>query len=253
MKKTLLLLIAACVVLLTGCNKMESNEKKYLKGMQSDNYEESSEAFSEFCHWLEKDRETMTYDFPHMRQEMGLKAVTSKDGHLRCYSWDTPVNDSTHIYANISQWVSGENFIAFSGPLSKLLRVNDPDIKQAQAVAHQIDTIFDVDAGGQHIYLIAQSYINIHGNRRAYVSACLINGISLVHIPFFFGGTERAGSLEFRDNQRALTPIDQLFKWDAENHRFYAYLTDDDYNLIPGKFTEYILEGDRFERVQTDE
>ena len=207
MKKTLLLLIAACVMVLTGCNKMESNEKKYLKGMQSDNYEESSKAFSEFCHWLEKDRETMTYDFPHMRQEMGLKAVTSKDGHLRCYSWDTPINDSTHVYANISQWVSGENFIAFSGPLSKLLRVNDPDIKQAQAVAHQIDTIFDLDAGGQHIYLIAQSSINVNGNRRAYVSACFINGINLVHIPFFFGGTERAGSLVLLNVLRGLDLI----------------------------------------------
>ena len=240
MNKTLIF-FAILAVTLVSCSKLESNEKKYLEGMQSQEYEKASQAFNEFCHWLEQDRETMTYDFHNMREQMGLKAVTSSDGRLRCYSWNTTPNDSLHIYADVTQWTAGENFIAFTGPIDKLLTNKD------YPVAHMVDSIYSLKLGNIDIYLIAQSYVNKLGHRRAYVTACTISDIRLLPMPFFFDGIENAGNEEFNDD--GTFPIDKLFKWDEKTGIFSAYTTDGNYNLIPGKFVQYKLGNERFTRL----
>ena len=243
MRKSLIF-FALLTVVLASCSKLESNEKKYLEGMQSDNYETASQAYTDFCRWLEQDRETMTYDFNRMREQMGLKVATSADGHLRCYSWNTTPNDTLHIYANVSQWLAGENFIAFTGPIDKILSSRE------KPMAHMIDSIYSLKLGNMNIYLIAQSYINKYGRRRAYVSACTIQDIRLAALPFFFDGTDSAGNSEFNDD--GSTPVDKLFKWDEKTGIFSAFMTDDNYNLIPGQYVQYKLGSDRFTRLTTD-
>jgi len=241
------LLIAIITIALSSCNKLERNEKKYLEGMLDTNYEKSSQAFDDFCHWLEKDRSTMTYDFKNMREQMGLKAVTSADGRLRCYSWETTRSDTLHIYANITQWTAGENFVAYTGPINRLLAGREANLKQVQSMAHSIDTIFTAKMGEMDIYLIVQSYINRRDHRRAFVSASTISGIRLSLLPFFFDGTEIAGSSEFIDD--GTMPIDKLFKWDEKAGKLYVYQTDDNYHVIPGKYIEYQLGNERFTRL----
>lgn len=240
MRKTFLYL-ALLTVVLASCSKLESNEKKYLEGMQSENYETSSQAFADFCKWLEEDRETMTYDFNKMREQMGLKIATSANGLLRCYSWSTTFNDTIHLYANVAQWMAGESFVAFSGPIDKILTHKD------RPLAHMIDTIFTIKHGDMDVYLIAQSYINKYGHRRAYASACIINGPMLSGLPYFFDGTDAAGNSEFIDD--GTMPVSKLFKWDEKNRIFSAFMTDDSLNLIPGQYVEYKLDNERFTRL----
>ncbi|MBR5685754.1 MAG: hypothetical protein IKX18_06355 [Muribaculaceae bacterium] len=250
MKKNLVF-IALILMALVSCSKLQSNEKKFLKGMQSEDYEESSQAFNDFCEWMENDSETMTHDFNLMREKMGLKVVSSGDGIVRCYSWETTGSDSLHIYANITQWKLGDNFAAFSGPIDQLLAGRKTRIKNYHFVAHNIDSIIDVTLGQNKVYLILQSYINKYGMRRAFVSAGTIIGIKLSLLPSFFDGTDIAGNNEFRDNGDV--PIDKLFKWDEKTGRLYAYQTDDENNLIPGKYTVFQLGNDRFTRLPDEE
>ena len=68
MKKNLVF-FALILMALVSCSKLQSNEKKFLKGMQSEDYEESSQAFNDFCEWMENDSETMTHDFNLMREK----------------------------------------------------------------------------------------------------------------------------------------------------------------------------------------
>ena len=103
MKRTIYI-IALLALVLASCSKAERNEKKYLKAMQSEDYEEATAGFNDFCSWLEKDKSTMTHDFKLMREAMDLKVATSANGKLRCYSWPTGGDsESNRSYANLTQ------------------------------------------------------------------------------------------------------------------------------------------------------
>ena len=246
MKKFILFL--ACLALLaTSCNKMESNEKKFAREMQSEDYEKSTQAFSEFCKWLQNDKKTMTHDFKYMKEKLGMKVCTSPDSLLRSYSWITGGSGSEAIYANVYQWTVGDNFIGYCGPLDQLLAGRKADIKKHSSFAHSIDTIFEITSGKRPVYMIAQSYTDESGMRRSYVSAACISGIQLSLLPYMFGGVEIAGNNLFKD--KGNTPVGELFKWDQEAGRFYAYQVDDDNNLIPGKYTIYVLGEHQFDRL----
>ena len=250
MKKSLFI-VALVALTFASCSNLERNEKKFLEGMQSENYEESIKAFNEFADWMQRDRSTMTYDFKLMREKMDLKIATSQDGHLRCYSWPTSVNEKVKVYANLTQWTSGDNFVGFNGPIDKLLAGRNAKLKQHSSLAHSIDTIFDIKLGQQTIYIIAQTYKNTDGRYRSYVSATFIDGVVLRLLPNFFDGIEIAGNYEYL-NDGKLT-IKDLFKWDEKTRKFYAYQTDDNYNVIPGKYLAYQLGNERFTRLTTEE
>lgn len=242
---TLLLLVTA------SCSKVERNEKKFLKGILSENYEESAAANQEFSNWLTVDKETMTHDFKLMRDKLGLKIVTSPDSLVRCYSWTTSSNSESPAYDNVIQWMAGDNFIAFGGPIDYLLAGRKSNIKRQFTLGHSIDTIFEITGGNHPVYLIAQSYVNNEGKRRAYVSAAYLQDVRLMLLPYFFDGIEFAGNHEFVDQGN--TPIGDLFKWDDKNRKFYAYQTDDSTNLVPGKYTVFVLGNERFARLQEEE
>ena len=230
---------------LVSCSKVERNEKKYLEAMQSEDFEEANAALDEFTQWLMKDKATMSHDFGLMREKLGMKICTSADGRLRSYSWPTGNN----TYANVLQWTVEDNFIGYSGPIDKLLAGRKADIKKSRTMAHSIDTIIDIQLNDKTIYLIAQSYIEESGMRRAYVSASTIMG-KLVLLPFFFDGIEIAGNNAFHDQEGAPTPIGALFKWDKATKTFSAYQTDSTDRIIPNQYTRYQLQGDQFKRVE---
>lgn len=246
--KRLVFIVSLIALTLASCSKLERNEKKYLEGMMSEDYETSIKAFDEFADWMLNDRSTMTYDFKLMREKMDLKIVSSPDGHLRLYSWPTSVNEKVKVYANLSQWTSGDNFIGFNGPIDKLLAGRNAKIKQHSSLAHSIDSIYQIQVGKQTVYLIAQSYHNTDGNYRAYVSATFIDGVVLRLLPNFFDGIEIAGNYEITDADGKVNAAD-LFKWDDKAKRFYAYQTDDSNHVVPGKYAIYQLNGDRFIRL----
>jgi hypothetical protein len=245
--KKITLFLACLALLATSCSKMESNEKKFAGEMLSEDYEKSTQAFDDFCHWLQNDKKTMTHDFKYMQEKLGMKVCTSPDSILRSYSWVTGGSGTETIYANVFQWMVGDNLIAYCGPLDQLLAGRKADLKKHSSFAHSIDTIFEITSGKRPVYIIAQSYVDDSGMRRAYVSAASINGIQLALLPNLFDGLEIAGNNLFKD--KGNTPIGQLFKWDQESRRFYAYQVDDDNNLIPGKYTVYELGEHQFTRL----
>ena len=246
MKKTTFIMVMLLLVL-ASCSKMERNEKKFIKGIMSDDFEVSATANQEFSQWLSKDQATMTHDFKLMREKLGLKVVTSPDRHVRCYSWCVNNTSANPIYNNVIQWMAGDRFVAYSGPVDYLLAGRKIDIKRQSTLGHSIDTIFEITSGNRPVYMIAQSYVNSEGKRRAYVSAAFQHDVRLMLLPFFFDGTEFTGNNEFLD--KGNTPIGDLFKWDEKNKRFYAYQTDDNYNLLPGKYTVFVLGNERFTRL----
>ena len=238
---TMLLLVMA------SCSKMERNEKKYIKGIMSDDFETSATANQEFGNWLSQDKETMTHDFALMREKLGLKVVSSPDGLIRCYSWCTNISSENPVYDNVIQWMAGDNFVAFNGPIDYLLAGRKSDLKRQYSLGHSIDTIFEITSGNHPVYLFAQSYVDGEGKRHAYVSAAFLQGVRLMLLPYCFDGIEFAGNNEFVDPGN--TPIGDLFKWDEKSKRFSAYQTDDSLKVIPGKYTVFVLGDERFNRL----
>ena len=244
--KKIAFLLALLVLVMGSCSKLESNERKYVKGMQSKDLEKSNAAYDDFCQWMQKDKETMTYDFQLMKKELGMKIVSSPDSLVRCYSWVTDNNGKDFFYANVVQWLVGKSFVAYTGALDILLANSKTEAKKSSSFAHSIDTIYMISGGNVPVYLIAQSHF-VKGKRRAYVSATCINGVKLSLMRFFFDGMDVAGNADFVDNGEI--SIGDLFKWDEKAGKFYAYQTDENDNVIPGKYTVYELGNDRFSRL----
>lgn len=235
------------IMALASCSKVERNEKKFLKAMQSDDYQTVTDGYKEFTDWMQRDKSTMNYDFPLLQENLNMKIATSQDGHLRCYSWPTSTSNGLKVYANLSQWTAGDNFIGFNGPIDQLLAGRKGDLQHKHMMGHSIDSIIDIQLGQRTCYVIIQSYKNTEGRYRAYASVTHIDGVVLRLLPFFFDGTEVAGNYEFISGGNVKTS--DLFKWDPQTKRFYAYQTDDNYKIIPGKYTAYQLGADRFTRL----
>jgi hypothetical protein len=230
MKKSFLLLALICIAI-ASCSKLERNEKKYLEGMQNEDYEASVNAVKEFCNWLETDKATMNYDFKLMREKIGLKAITSPDSVLRCYSWVSNRSEYGESYTNVAQWCIGESFIAYSGPIDYLLVGRKADIKHQETLAHSIDTIFEVKMANHPVYLIVQSYVNRDGKRRAYVTSTHIPGVQLQIMPFFFDGTEMAGNNVDNVRQSTLYAVDNAY-WLAVSLKNKQRLAQEFLNLV---------------------
>lgn len=249
MKKTVFI-ISLLLLTMASCSKsIESNEKKYVKAMLDEDFEVSAKGFNDFCKWITVDRGTMTYDFPLMREKFNMKIASSADGQVRCYSWVTEVSKGIPSYANVTQWLANDRFVAYAGPLDQLIIRRKATIDNETSYAHRIDTIFDFKVQDVPVYLITQYYKFKDGMCRASVTATALHGIALTALPTFFDGIEIAGNNAFHDNGNI--SIGDLFKWDAKNGKLYAYQTDDKDNIIPGKYTVYVFKKDQF--VKMDE
>ncbi len=247
MKKTLVLM-ALLMLVSSSCSKLERKEKKLVEAMQSDDFEIASQGFTDFCEWLKNDKSTMTYDFKLMREQLGMNQLTSADGNLRCYSWITNGDKDDPLYANVVQWKDGENFVGYSGPLNNMLNSYKKNAAKNKEKTHSIDTIIDVKAGNQPVYLVVQSYVNPDGKTRSFISALIIQNLLLARLPNFFDGTEVAGNLEYEDNGNI--KVGDLYKWDEKSNRLSVYQTDDDYHVIPNQYTVLQLENGRMNRVE---
>lgn len=241
------LFFSLLLLVMASCSKNERNEKKFLKGILSESYEESAAANQAFNQWISSDEGTMTYDFPLMREQIGLKITTSPDSLVRCYSWCLNSNSENPKYDNVIQWRANGTYVSYSGTLDYLLAGRKNDLKKMSSFGHSIDTIFEITSGNHPVYMIGQSFIYDGKKRKAYVSAAYMNGVKLMLLPNFFDGIEFAGNNVFIDD--GSTPISDLFKWDEKSQRFYAYQTDDSSRLIPGKYTVFVLGSERFSRM----
>ena len=244
MKKSVFFL-ALLVILVSSCSKQERNEKKFLKAMMSEDFEEAAKGFDEFCTWLERDKSTMTYDFNLMREKMALKVVSSADGKVRCYSWPTLSDGNVVRYANVEQWLVNDMLVASREPLDRLFTGKN-------AMPHSVDTIMDIQGVYEKpVYLIVQSFMNSSGNMRSFITAAQITDNYLLAIPFFFDGMNNAGNHEYESGTNVKTS--DMYKWDEKTRRLQVFETDDSLHIIPGKYTVYQLGNKQFTRVESAE
>ena len=249
MKKTLFFLTVTAL-LLVSC-KQQRDEKKYVKGILSEDYETSFQALDDFCDWLKSDSSTMSYDFSYAREKLGMKVNTSSDGLVRSYSWITNKGEVTNSYANVLQWKSEGKMMGYSGPLDVLLTGRKPTIKRQWSLAHSIDTIFDIQDAELPIYMFVESYVNENGKSFTYVSAAVIHDIKISVLAFFFNGIETAGNRAYVDDGKVNKA--ELIKWDPAAKKLYAYVTDDNEHVIPGQYEEYILGPTQFTKVEKEQ
>lgn len=247
MKKALLF-IAVLSLTFASCSKLERNEKKLVQAMLDENYETSNKGLEDFCKWLQNDKETMTYDFPLMREKYGMNVFTSSDNMVRCYSWVTNPGAEPKTYANVMQWLMGDQLVAFSGPIDALLTGRKPNIKRQWSLAHSIDTLYTIAEATQPIYMVQESYVNEDGHTFVYISAFINRGLKLAIMPFFFNGIETAGNREFIDDGSVNKK--ELIKWDDKARMLYSYMTDDSLRVIPGKYETYALGPKQFVKVE---
>lgn len=250
MKKTILLL-AILAIAISSCSKQERTERKFVKAMMSEDYETSFKALSDFTEWIKGDKSTMTHDFKYSREKIGLKVNTSSDGKVRTYSWISSKGDTITNYANVIQWLSGDDMMGFSGPLDALLTGRKPVIQRQWSLPHSIDTIYDIQEATQPIYMFVESYVNEDGLSFCYISAAINRGVKIDILPFFFNGIETAGNREFIDDGKV--DKSKLIKWDDKNKMLYAYVTDGNLHVIPGKYEAYALTPTRFVKVETEQ
>lgn len=250
MKKTLFLL-AVLILATTSCSKTARNESQLVKAMLSDDYDEAKQGLADCYEWLRTDKETMTYDFPLMKEKLGMKVNTSADGMVRLYSWLSNIENSAASYANAVQWKVDDKMVAFTGPLNMLFKQRKVDISNRSTQAHSIDTIFDIDKTTPHVYMVVQSYVDEEGMTLVYVSAFTRQGLKLAILPFYFDGMESAGNRVFIDDGDVKKS--ELIKWDPKEMRLYSYLTDDNNHVIPGKYEIYVLGRNQFTRTGPDQ
>lgn len=249
MKKTALFL-AVLALVFVSCSKLERNEKKFVNAMLDEDYATSNQGLEDFYKWLQTDKETMTYEFPLMREKYGMKVNTSSDGMVRLYSWVTNPGGEPKNYANVAQWTMDDQLVAYTGPIDALLTGRKPNIKRQWSLNHSIDTLYTISEATQPIYMVVESYVNENGYTFVYISAFINQGIKLAIMPFFFNGIETAGNREFIDDGTVNKA--ELIKWDDKARKLYAYVTDDSLRVIPGKYETYALGPKQFNKIETE-
>ena len=248
MKKSILLGALSLLFVFASCSKLERNEKKYIDAMMGENVEEANAAYDEFKQWLMADNETMTYDFPYMREKLtDVHIVESEDHILRCYSWETERSDTTRSYANIAQWKLGDKMAAYSGSLEKLIANRKVDITIPFTLAHSIDTIIKIERTTPVVYLLVQTYTSGENMRYSYVTAISIKDMHPMFIPHYFDGLDNVGNGEYKDDGKVKCA--DLFKWDANSGKLLVSIPDDNGNIVPGKHDTYQLGDKGFKKV----
>lgn len=219
--------------------------------MLGDDPEQAAKAYDALVQWITSDKETMTYDFPYMHEKLAdMHIVSSDDGQIRCYSWETGRTDSTINYVNIAQWKLGNEMAGFCGPLESLIANCIPDINKPNTLAHRIDTIIRIENTSPVVYLLVQSYTCQPQMRISYISAASIENKRLTQHPHFFDGIDKAGNHLYNDNKVCGS---DLFKWDAKNGKLLVYTADDKGNLVSGKYDTYIMDKNQFKKVTAEE
>lgn len=251
MKKSVLFGALSLLVLAASCSKMASDEKRLVDAMTGDDIQQSNTAYDELTKWLMTDLETMTYDFPYMREKLtDMHIVASKDSILRCYSWETGRTDTTSSYANIVQWKLGDKMGGFNGSLEKLIANRIVDINIPFTLAHRIDTIIQIDGTTPTIYLIVQSYTAAANKRLSYITAVTIKDMHPAFLPHFFDGLDNVGNGLYNEGDKAKG--EDIFKWDGGSGKLTVAVPDDKGNIDPARYDTYIMSKNRFKKVSED-
>lgn len=105
----------------------------------------SLDYFETFKDFLSKNPKSFTYNFSKLKNESGLSVVTSKDGKLRFYSWDTQMGGTMKIFAQIIQFQTNGKVVTISN--------------NSENDAYFVSKIFDVNLNNKKYYLVISNGI----------------------------------------------------------------------------------------------
>ena len=176
-------------------SSMDEAEEKLLEILESryGKPEESSKTYRfyhEVTDLVLNDPETIDHPFNDL-QELGyINIVTSEDGNLRLYYWDTEFGGTWIQWANICQYRSNGKTYVYEGSIMdvKYVDMEKQDEMPGECAVLGIKTIYDTE--GSPIYLV-HSYIRESSNLGyASIEAVKIENDRLTGAPIFRGGND---------------------------------------------------------------
>ena len=201
------------------------------------------------------DPASLTYDFPQMQEYISF--ITSDDGKLRLYYWDTGMGGTMIDYGNLCQYESNGKVYAYNCSVYDLEREDD-DFEYISGC--NIGDLYTIQADNGDTYYLVYTLIREASNLGGSVIIPLkIEKDKLVIAPLFnsdpddyrFNCTQIEHEYaNWYDKTNYGEGWDWLNKYDEENQTFYIPVVDgfdltDRYNL-------YKFNGERFEFLRED-
>jgi len=114
--------------------------------------------------------DVLRYGFPKLKQKIYI--ITSRDGKLRAYSWDTNEGGTMHDFVTVFQYV---------GAGGKARTATDPYTQSMEdrGAGTFVTQIFQADTGTQPIYLLVDTFIGSTSLAGQGIHAFRINGDKL--------------------------------------------------------------------------
>ena len=201
------------------------------------------------------DPASLTYDFPKMQEYISF--ITSDDGKLRLYYWDTGMGGTMIDYGNLCQYESNGKVYAYNCSVYDLEREDD-DFEYISGC--NIGNLYTIQTDNGDTYYLVYTLIREASNLGGSVIIPLkIEKDKLVIAPLIYSNPDdyrfNCTQIEHEyanwyDKTNYGEGWDWLNKYDEENQTFYIPVVDgfdltDRYNL-------YKFNGERFEFLRED-
>lgn len=204
-----------------------------------------NEAFREkLAHYTTRVPATLAHPFDSLRKTH-IDIVTSEDGLLRIYSWDTWLGGTMHHFENVFQFRAGGKVS------SRAVYASDPHGAEYVPFYSQL---FTLKANGKTYYLAV--YNGIYSNRDASQSVrvfAIENGRLNDRVRLFKTGSGLVDAIEvpfdfFSVVDRPERPL-RLIKYDPGQKLLYIPVVVED-GRVTDRFIVYRFTGTYFEKVQ---
>lgn len=249
---------------------MEDAERKLIEIFESkgDDYI----YYSEMIDFVLKEDKTIDYPFNLLREKTSIDFVTSDDGNLRLYYWDSGMGGTWILWNNICQYRDSEGKIhSYKGyVMDAKYEIYDPGYEGDNSCAiMDIKTIYDND--NKPIYLV-HCYIRESSNwGYSGIEAIKIENGKLVAAPIFIKENDSFNKYEYTEEKEILYEScyigteytiagwyfrankgegwDWLFRYDRNTNTLYVPQARPE---ISDRYSMYHFNGEVFSYVGTD-
>lgn len=205
------------------------------------------------------DPATMTYDFPLMQERGYLNVVSSDDGNLRLYYWNTFRGGTMIIWSNLCQFLSNDDKVyAYGCAINELDYTNEDEF----STGCEVLGIHSVAANNGETYYLVHTYTlesAIFGYQD--ITPVKIDKGRLISLQLFEGNSDNPFEREQNPTGREYYIPDWYFRandgegWDwlfslHDNTLYVPELYNDIY--ISDQYSLYAFNGDRFIYIGKD-
>lgn len=201
-------------------------------------YRDSTEKFNtDFTDYIKQNPSTFHYSFKKLDSIPGIYVITSANGRVRLYSWDTQSGGTMHFYRTICQWESNGKVFT------------DAPVYEEGNCGSFCSAIYTVQGT---YYLIVNNSIFSNKDMSQSITACIIKNNDLVPIDLFKTKKEKLSFIDvefdfFSVVDRPERPL-KLIKYDEKTKTLFIPVVNDKgevtkRNLVyqwKGNYFEYI-------------